>query len=78
MTSKVKVPKRVVRKVKKSGVVKLKPRIISERPKDRSLIAEHIAEATGKANAVEKNVFIRAYLYVSNAWNNFINKMFGM
>ncbi len=78
MTEKIKIPKRVVRKVKKSGLVKLKPRVISESPKDRSLIAEHIAEATGKANAVEKNVFIRAYLYVGNAWNNFINKMFGM
>ena len=70
--------KKVARKIKRSGVVKLKPRIITERPKDRSLIAEHIAEATGKAKGVEKNVFIRAYLYGGNAWNNFINKMFGM
>ena len=40
--------KKVVRKVKKSGVVKMKPKITSTRPKERSLIAEHIAEATGK------------------------------
>jgi|TARA_B100001063_G_scaffold141702_1_gene132397 hypothetical protein len=43
--------KKVIKKVKKSGVVKLKPRIISERPKDRSLIAEHIVEATSKGKA---------------------------
>ena len=53
MTEKVNIPKRVIRKVRKSGLVKLKPRIISERPKDRSLIAEHIAEATGKGKSEE-------------------------
>jgi len=78
MADKVKIPKRVVRKVRKSGFVKLKPQIIGDRPKDMSLIAEHIAEATGKAKEVEKNVFIRAYIYIGNSWNNFINKMFGM
>ncbi len=50
MKDKVKIPKRVVRKVKKSGFVKLKP-IVGERPKDRSLIAEHIVEATSKGKA---------------------------
>ena len=71
-------PKKVIRKVKKSGVVKLKPRIISEVKKDRSLIVDHIVEATGKAQAVEKNIFIRAYIYVGKKWNKFINNMFGM
>jgi hypothetical protein len=70
--------KKVIRKVKKSGVVKLKPRIISEVKKDRSLIVDHIVEATGKAQAVEKNIFIRAYIYVGKKWNKFINNMFGM
>jgi len=70
--------KKVIRKVKKSGVVKLKPRIISEVKKDRSLIVDHIVEATGKAQAVEKNIFIRAYIYVGTKWNKFINNMFGM
>jgi predicted phosphatase len=70
--------KKVIRKVKKSGVVKLKPRIISEVKKDRSLIVDHIVEATGKAQAVEKNIFIKAYIYVGKKWNKFINNMFGM
>jgi hypothetical protein len=69
--------KKVIRKVKKSGVVKLKPRIISEVKKDRSLIVDHIIEATRKAQAVEKNIFIRAYIYVGKKWNKFINNMFG-
>ena len=37
-------PKKVKRRIKKSGNVKLKPKIIATRPKDRSLIAEHIAK----------------------------------
>ena len=70
--------KKVIKKVKKSGVVKLKPKIVSEVKKDRSLIADHIAEATGKAKAVEKNIFVRAYIYVGTRWNRFIKNMFGM
>ena len=62
MTDKVKIPKRVVRKVKKSGFVKLKP-IIGERPKDRSLIAEHIAEATSKGKP--QDVFFLCRIYIN-------------
>jgi len=61
MKDKVKIPKRVVRKVKKSGFVKLKP-IVGERPKDRSLIAEHIVEATSKGKA-EDVLFICKIFY---------------
>ena len=39
-------PKKVVRKVKKSGIVRLKPKITRTRPKDTSFIAEHIVQAT--------------------------------
>ena len=64
MTEKVKIPKRVVRKVKKSGLVKLRPQINSTRPKDRSLIAEHIAEATGKGKPSYVCLPLRIYIYV--------------
>ena len=63
MKDKVKIPKRVVRKVKKSGLVKLKPTIIGERPKDRTLIAEHIAEATGKGKP--QDVFFLCRIYIN-------------
>ena len=63
MTDKVKIPKRVVRKVKKSGFVKLKPKIISTRPSHRSLIAEHIAEATGKGKP--QDVFFLCKIYIN-------------
>ena len=64
MKDKVKVPKRVVRKVKKSGLVNLKPRIMSVRPKDRSLIAEHIAEATSKGKTSYVCLPIRMYIAI--------------
>ena len=64
MTEKIKIPKRVVRKVKKSGLVKLKPRVISERPKDRSLIAEHIVEATGKGKPQEIFFLCRIFIKI--------------
>ena len=64
MKDKVKMPKRVVRKVKKSGLVNLKPRIISTRPKGRSLIAEHIAEATGKGKPSYVCLPIRMYISI--------------
>ena len=54
-------PKKVVRRVKKSGVVKLKPKITSTRPKDTSLIAEHIVQATGKGKPIETFFLLRWY-----------------
>ena len=57
-------PKKVIRKVKKSGLVKLKPKIIATRPKDRSLIAEHIAEATGKGKVVKPNLLVRIFIKI--------------
>ena len=64
MTDKVNIPKRVVRKVKKSGLVKLKPKIISTRSSHRSLIAEHIAEATGKGKPTYVCLPIRMYISI--------------
>ena len=61
MTDKVNVPKRVIRKV-----VKLKPRIISERPSHRSLIAEHIAEATGKGKVEEVFFLCRIFFNIKD------------
>ena len=58
--------KKVVRKVKKSGVVKMKPKITSTRPKERSLIAEHIAEATGKGKVEKPFFLIRIYMKIMN------------
>ena len=52
-------PKKVVRKVKKSAVVKLKPKITSTRPKDTSLIAEHIVQATGKGKPIKTFFLLR-------------------
>mgnify|MGYP003636662947 FL=1 len=63
MTDKIKIPKRVERKIKKSGLVKLKPSITSTRPKDRSLIAEHIAEATSKGKP--QDVFFICRIYIN-------------
>ena len=65
MKDKVKIPKRVVRKVKKSGFVKLKP-IVGERPKDRSLIAEHIVEATSKGKPQDIFFLCRIYIYIKD------------
>ena len=56
--------KKVVRKVKKSGVVKMKPKITSTRPKERSLIAEHIAEATGKGKIEKPFFLVRIYIKI--------------
>ena len=56
--------KKVVRKVKKSGVVKMKPKITSTRPKERSLIAEHIAEATGKGKVDKPFFLVRIYIKI--------------
>jgi len=66
MADKVNIPKRVIRKVKKSGLVKLKPRIISERPSHRSLIAEHIAEATGKGKVEEVFFLCRIFFNIKD------------
>ena len=57
-------PKKVIRKVKKSGLVKLKPKITATRPKDRSLIAEHIAEATGKGKVAKPFFLIRLFIKI--------------
>ena len=57
-------PKKVIRKVKKSGVVKMKPKITSTRPKERSLIAEHIAEATGKGKVEKPFFLVRIYVKI--------------
>ena len=56
--------KKVTRKVKKSGLVKLKPKITATRPKDRSLIAEHIAEATGKGKVEKPFFLIRLFIKI--------------
>jgi hypothetical protein len=57
-------PKKVIRKVKKSGLVKLRPKITSTRPKERSLIAEHIAEATGKGKVEKPFFLVRIYVKI--------------
>jgi len=65
-------PKKVIRRVKKSGNVKLKPKITATRPKDRSLIAEHIAEATGKGKVVKPNFLMRIFINIRDkirGWN---------
>lgn len=65
-------PKKVTRKVKKSGNVKLKPRITATRPKDRSLIAEHIAEATSKGKVDKPFFLIRIFIKIRDKireWN---------
>ena len=64
--------KKVVRKVKKSGVVKMKPKITSIRPKERSLIAEHIVEATGKGKIEKPFFLVRIYIKIRDKireWN---------
>lgn len=65
-------PKKVIRRVKKSGNVRLKPKITSTRPKDRSLIAEHIAEATGKGKIEKPFFLIRIFIKIRDKireWN---------
>jgi len=70
--------KKVVRKVKKSGVVKLKKKISGTREKDKSLIADHIEEATNKGKPIKKFFLIRWFDYIGNKYNEFVNRMFGM
>lgn len=65
-------PKKVTRRVKKSGNVKLKPKITATRPKDRSLIAEHIAEATSKGKVDKPFFLIRIFIKIRDKireWN---------
>ena len=45
-------------------MVKLKPKITATRPKDRSLIAEHIAEATGKGKVIKPNFLVRIFIKI--------------
>ena len=65
-------PKKVIRRVKKSGNVKLKPKITATRPKDRSLIAEHIVEATSKGKVDKPFFLIRIFIKIRDKireWN---------
>ena len=73
MKDKVKIPKRVVRKVKKSGFVKLKP-IVGERPKDRSLIAEHIVEATSKGKAEDVLFICKIFFKIKDKIKSWMKK----
>jgi len=61
-----KSPKKIVRKVKSSGLVKLKPKITSNRPKDRSLIAEHIVQATSKGKPIEVFFLLKWYTKIKD------------
>ena len=70
--------KKVVRKVKKSGFVKLKPKISGTRKKDASLIADHIAEATNKGKPIKQFFLVRWFNYVGKKYNDFVDRMFGM
>tara|TARA_Y100000114_G_scaffold100819_1_gene93931 strand:- start:180 stop:410 length:231 start_codon:yes stop_codon:yes gene_type:complete len=70
--------KKVVRKIKKSGVVKLKPKISGKREKDASLIADHIAEATNKGKPIKQFFLFRWFNYVGKKYNEFVDRMFGM
>jgi len=78
MKEETKKPKKVIRKIKRSGVVKLKPKIIGERKKDASLIADHIVEATGKGKPIKRFFLIRWFNYIGNKYNKFVDRMFGM
>tara|TARA_B110000285_G_C15084836_1_gene595577 strand:+ start:1118 stop:1384 length:267 start_codon:yes stop_codon:yes gene_type:complete len=69
---------KVKRVIKRSGRVILKPKIISSRKEDTSLIANHIIDATNKGKPIKRNIFIRACKYVSKKWDKFTNKIFGM
>ena len=70
--------KKVIKKIKRIGVVKLKPKIVGDRKKDQSLIADHIAQATGKAKQPEPNLIMKAYRFIEKKWNKFMENMFGM
>lgn len=61
-----KSPKKIVRKVKSSGLVKLKPKITSNRPKDTSLIAEHIVQATSKGKPIEVFFLLKWYTKIKD------------
>tara|TARA_B110000211_G_C13943417_1_gene492755 strand:- start:393 stop:638 length:246 start_codon:yes stop_codon:yes gene_type:complete len=66
-------------KVVKSGRVKMRPRKISgTRPKDISLVADHIISATNKGKPIKRFFLIRFFYYLGKKWNKFINNIFGM
>jgi|TARA_R110000796_G_scaffold188573_1_gene305524 hypothetical protein len=69
---------KVKRVIKRSGRVILKPKIISSREKNTSLIANHIVEATNKGKPIKRNLFARIYNYISKKWGKLTNDIFGM
>lgn len=70
--------KKINKRIKNSGAVKLKPKISGTRKKDASLIADHIVEATGKGKPIKRFFLVRWFTYIGNKYNEFVNKMFGM
>ena len=58
---------KVRRVVKKSGLVKLKPRITGSRSKKTSLIADHIVEATNKGKPIKPFFIISIYIKIRDA-----------
>ena len=62
------------RVVKKSGLVRLKPKIIGSRSKKTSLIADHIAEATGKGKPIKPFFIMSMYIKIRDAIRLWIKK----
>ena len=72
--SEIKKEKKVIRRVKKSGFVKLKPKISSIRSKGSSLINDHIIEATNKGKGVYVCMPIKIYMYIRDKIRDWVKQ----
>ena len=72
--SDIKKEKKVIRRVKKSGLVRLQPKISSTRSKGSSLINDHIIEATNKGKGVYICLPIKIYIYIRDKIRNWIKQ----
>ena len=62
--SDIKKETKVIRRKRKSGLVKLRPKITSTRSKGSSLINDHIIEATNKGKGAYVCMPIKIYMYI--------------
>lgn len=72
--SDIKKETKVIRRKRKSGLVKLRPKITSTRSKGSSLINDHIIEATNKGKGAYVCMPIKIYMYIRNKIRNWLKQ----
>ena len=72
--SDIKKETKVIRRKRKSGLVKLRPKITSTRSKGSSLINDHIIQATNKGKSAYVCMPIKIYMYIRNKIRNWLKQ----